>query len=77
MFTLCDLRFVLCSLHLDVVRAQRIMGCFIVITHKSTRSEKPIDWCDEKYFQNPKNKRHLLRIRQPDLSLNCHVFQVI
>ena len=42
MFSLHDLRFVLCSLDLDVLRAQRIIGFFILITHKSTRSEKPI-----------------------------------
>ena len=27
---------------LDVLRAQRLMGCFILITHKSLRSENPI-----------------------------------
>ena len=42
MFSLYDLRFVFCSRDLDVLRAQRIMGFFICITHKSTRSEKPI-----------------------------------
>ena len=26
------------------LRAQRIMGFFILITHKSTRSENPIKW---------------------------------
>ena len=36
--SLRDLRLVLCSLDLDVLRAQRIAGCFL-ITHKSTRSE--------------------------------------
>ena len=40
MFSLRDLRFVLCSRDLDALRAQRIMG-FFLITHKSTRSEKP------------------------------------
>ena len=39
-----DLRFVLCSLHLDVVRTQRIMDFFIFITHKSTWSETLITW---------------------------------
>ena len=40
MFSLCDLRFVLCSRDLDVLRAQRNMGFLkILITHKSTRSE--------------------------------------
>ena len=39
MFSLRDLRFVLCSRDLDVLRAQRIIGFFISITHKSTRSE--------------------------------------
>ena len=30
MFSLCDLRFVLCSRDLDVLRAQRSMGFFIL-----------------------------------------------
>ena len=38
MFSLLDLRFVLCSRDLDVLRAQRIIAVFIFITHKSTRS---------------------------------------
>ena len=37
--SLCDLRFLLCSLDLDVLGAQRIIGFFILITHKSTRSQ--------------------------------------
>ena len=41
-FMLCDLCFVLCSLDLSVLGAQRIMGFFILITHKSLRSKKPI-----------------------------------
>ena len=44
MFSLRDLRFVLCSRDLDALRAQRIIGFFILITHKSTRSENPITW---------------------------------
>ena len=44
MFSLCDLRFVLCSRDLDVLRAQRFMTFFILITHKSTRSENLITW---------------------------------
>ena len=44
MFSLRDLRFVLCSRDIDVLRAQRIMGFFSLITHKSTRSESPITW---------------------------------
>ena len=44
MFSLLDLCFFLCSLDLDVLHAQRIMGFFILITHKSTRSENPIRW---------------------------------
>ena len=44
MFSLSDLRFVLCSLDLDVPCAQRIMGFFISITHKSLRSENPLAW---------------------------------
>ena len=35
---------VLCSLDLDVLRAQRIMSfCFILITHRSMSSENPIN----------------------------------
>ena len=44
MFSLRDLRFVLCSRDLDVLRAQRIIGFFILITHKSPRSENLITW---------------------------------
>ena len=44
MFSLRDLRFVLCSRDLDVLRAQRIMGFFILITHKSPPSENLITW---------------------------------
>ena len=41
MFSLLDLCFVLCSLDLDVLRVQRIIGFFIIfITHKSTKSEE-------------------------------------
>ena len=40
MFSLRNLRFLLCSLELDVLRAQRIMGIFTLITHRSMRSEK-------------------------------------
>ena len=40
MFSLRDLCFVLCSRDLDVLRAQRIMGIFILITHKSMGFEK-------------------------------------
>ena len=40
MLPLRDLRFLL----VKVLCAQRIMGFFIFITHKSTRSEKPITW---------------------------------
>ena len=32
----------LCSRDLDVLRAQRIIGFFSLITHKSTGSENPI-----------------------------------
>ena len=43
MFSLPDQPFVLCSRDLDAVpRAQRIMGFSILITHKSTGSENPI-----------------------------------
>ena len=46
MFSPCDLRFVFCSRDLDVLRAQRIMGFVILITHKSTRSENAITWTE-------------------------------
>ena len=42
MFSLRDLRFVRCSRDHDVLRAQRIMSFYILITHKSTRWENPI-----------------------------------
>ena len=42
MFWLRDLRFALCSRDLDVLRAQRIIGFLICITHKSMGSENPI-----------------------------------
>ena len=35
MFSLRDLCFMLCSLDLDVLRAQRIIGFLFWITHKS------------------------------------------
>ena len=38
MFSLCDLHFVLCARDPNVQRAQRIMGLFILITHRSPRS---------------------------------------
>ena len=41
---LLALGFVLCSRDVDVLRAQRIIGFFILITHKSTRSENWITW---------------------------------
>ena len=44
MFSLRNLPFLLCSLDLDVLRAQRIIGVFILITHKSTGSQNPITW---------------------------------
>ena len=37
-----NLRFMLCSRDLDVVHAQRIMGFFILITHKSRRLKNTI-----------------------------------
>ena len=36
------MRFVLCSLDVDILRAQTIIGFFF--THKTMRSEKPITW---------------------------------
>ena len=44
MFSQLDLCCVLCSRDLDVLRAQRIIGFFLVITHKPTRSEHPLTW---------------------------------
>ena len=44
MFSLLDLGFVLCSLDLDVLRVQRIVGFF---THKSTGSENLITWLSQ------------------------------
>ena len=48
MFSLRYLRFVLCSRDLDVLRAQRNIGFFILITHKSVRKSDPIAimWLD-------------------------------
>ena len=42
MFSLRDLRFLLCSRDLDVLRAQRIICFIVLITHNSMRSENPI-----------------------------------
>ena len=42
MLSLRDLLFVFCSRDLDVQRAQRIMGFYILVTHKSTRSDNVI-----------------------------------
>ena len=42
--TFSILFFFLYSLDLNVVHAQRILGFFILITQKSTRSENPITW---------------------------------
>ena len=41
MFSLLDLRFMLCSRDLDVACAQKIMDFISLITHKSTRLENP------------------------------------
>ena len=47
MFSLRDLCFVLCSRDLDVQRAQRIMGFFILITHKSiVRKSDHMEGCE-------------------------------
>ena len=43
MFSLCAF-LAQCSLYLDVLRAQRIMGFFISITHKPTKSDNLITW---------------------------------
>ena len=42
MFSLRDLRFVLCSRDLDVLRAQRIMGFFLLIEFQSDDVTKMI-----------------------------------
>ena len=44
MFSQQDLRFVLCSRDLDVLRAQRIIGFFIINTQKLTKFGNPITW---------------------------------
>ena len=62
--------FLLCSLDLDVLRAQRIIGFFILTTHKSTRSEHPVTWYCKPADAVPLNqsktrtscKSHLLRV---------------
>ena len=41
MFLLRDLRFVLCSRDHDVLCAQKVIGSFILVTHKSLGSENP------------------------------------
>ena len=42
MFSLLCLCFMLCSHHLDILLVQRIMGFFVLLTHKSMRSENSI-----------------------------------
>ena len=54
MFSLCDLHFLLCSHEPNILRAQRIMGFFIVITHKSTGLENQITWMYSLYMQQVK-----------------------
>ena len=45
MFSLLDLRFVLCSCDFDVLRAQRIMGFKkILINHKSNHMSFKLDF---------------------------------
>ena len=39
-----DLRYMVCSRDLDVLRPQRIMGLFVLISHKSMWSESMITW---------------------------------
>ena len=50
MFSLLDLHFGLWSLYLHVLHMQRILGLFIVITHKSIRSKsvhmESKSWCE-------------------------------
>ena len=44
MFSQLDLCFLLCSLDLDVLRVQRVIGFFILITHKLMRLENAFTW---------------------------------
>ena len=44
MFSFFDLCSVLCLLDLDVLHVQRIIGSFILMTHKSMRLKNPITW---------------------------------
>ena len=44
MFLRRDLHFMLCSCNLHLLRAQRIIGFFILITRNSVRSENPVMW---------------------------------
>ena len=43
MFSLRDLRFVLCSRDLGILRAQRIIGIFNLITHNHHRAVENFD----------------------------------
>ena len=52
MFLLRDLRFLLCSLDLDVLCAQRIMG---LVTHKSMRSQNPVTWWELRVRTNSRD----------------------
>ena len=42
----CSRCVICCSRDLDVQRAQRIMGFYILVTHKSTRSDNAIMWTE-------------------------------
>ena len=55
MFSLRDLRFLLCSFEPDVLRAQRIMDFFILVTHKSIRSENPVTWWELRVRTNSRD----------------------
>ena len=68
-FSLRDLSFVLCSRDLDVLRAQRIIGFLILITHKWTRSENENEtqWSTISGHQFVKEASSLLMLCAPSI----------
>ena len=63
MLSLLYLRFVRCSCDLDILRAQRTMGFFTLVTHKPTWSNNLITWlgigCHTHFFgQNVFHEKH-------------------
>ena len=78
MFPLRGARFSRCSRDLDVLRAQRIMDFFILITQKSMRSEKPITLsapCCCHFFSSKKDAIICINnvIPATNLSLKLHM----